>query len=190
MTDLFKKIGSFFLDTIETVVIALAIFVVIYLFLIQPHQVKGSSMFPNFIDGEYILTDKISYRFKKPERGDVVVFKAPKDHEVDYIKRIIGLPRDTVRFDNSKVYINGSQLQEKYLPSEYVTNPGAFMAIGDEVTVPDNQFFVMGDNRNHSSDSREWGFVKTDEFIGKSWFRYWPISQIGFVPKINYSAQL
>lgn len=105
MIDFIKHIGSFFLDTIETIVIALAIFVVIYLFLVQPHQVKGSSMYPNFIDGEYILTDKISSHFRDYQRGDVIVFKDPKDHEIDFIKRIIGLPGETLKVEKN-IYIS------------------------------------------------------------------------------------
>ncbi|MBI3384620.1 signal peptidase I [Candidatus Gottesmanbacteria bacterium] len=187
MFDLVKRIGAFFLDAIETVVIALAIFVVIYLFLIQPHQVKGSSMYPNFIDGEYILTDKISYRLHLPQRGDVIVFKAPKDHEIDFIKRIIGLPGEVVKVSGGFVYINEKQLSEVYLPKDYVTKPGSFLTLDQNAIVAPDEYFVLGDNRSHSSDSREWGFVKKEEIIGKAWFRYWPVSQLGFVPKVKYS---
>lgn len=188
MLDLVKRIGTFFLDTIETVVIALAIFVVIYLFLIQPHQVKGSSMYPNFVDGEYILTDKISYRFRLPARGDIIVFKAPRDHEIDFIKRIIGLPGEVVKVTGDVVYVNDKQLPEPYLPKDYVTKPGNFLTNDQNVIVPPDEYFVFGDNRSHSSDSREWGFVKKEEIIGKAWFRYWPISQLGFVPKVKYAS--
>lgn len=187
MFDFAKRIGTFFLDTIETVVIALAIFVVIYLFLVQPHQVKGNSMFPNLIDGEYILTDKLSARLNNYKRGDIIVFKAPRDHEVDFIKRVIGLPGETVQVGDGKVYINNTPLEESYLPSDYVTNPGVFLRTHENVTVPADKYIVLGDNRSHSSDSREWGFVKKEEIIGKAWFRYWPVSQIGFVPKVGYN---
>ncbi len=187
MLDLAKKIATFFLDAIETVVIALAIFVVIYLFLIQPHQVKGNSMHPNFIDGEYILTDKISYRFRPPQRGDVVVFKAPKDHEIDFIKRIIGLPGEVVKVSGGFIYVNDKQLPETYLPKDYVAKPGSFLTSDQNAIVPPGNYFVLGDNRSHSSDSREWGFVKKEEIIGRAWFRYWPISQLGFVPKVKYT---
>lgn len=185
MPDIFKKVGVFFLDTVETIVIALAIFVVVYLFIVQLHQVKGSSMFPNFVDGELILTDKVSYRLGKPQRGDVIVFKSPKDHEVDYIKRIIGIAGDTVKISNDKVFLNNNQLEEKYLPSEYVTNPGVFARSDEDILVSDGEYFVLGDNRGHSSDSREWGFVKTDEIIGKAWIRFWPLSNFGFVPHVK-----
>lgn len=186
MGDFAKKIGTFFLDTVETVVVALAIFVVIYLFLVQPHQVKGNSMYPNFIDGEYILTDKISYRLNPPQHGDVVVFKSPQDHEVDYIKRVIGTPGDVVRISGSQVYLNNEFLPEDFLPSDYVTNPGIFAKSDQDMIVPPDEYFVLGDNRSHSSDSREWGFVKKEEIIGKAWLRYWPLSQFGFVPKVTY----
>jgi len=186
MIDSLKAIGSFFLDIIETIVVALAIFVVVYLFLFQPHQVKGNSMFPNFHDGEYILTDKISYRLGLPRRGDVIVFKAPKNEEVDYIKRIIGLPGDEVKLENNSMYINQKRLDESYLPSDYVSLPGSFLGENVPVRVPEGQYFVLGDNRNHSSDSREWGMVKRDEIIGKAFFRYWPINRVGAITKITY----
>src|SRR3989338_237237 len=103
---LLRKVWMWFLDFIETIVIALAIFVVMYRFLFQPHQVSGSSMFANFHDGEYLLTDKVSYRFNLPQRGDVVVFKAPKNEEYDYIKRVIGLPGDRIKIEAGHVFVN------------------------------------------------------------------------------------
>lgn len=187
MLEILKGIGAFFLDIIETIVVALAIFVVVYLFLFQPHQVKGKSMEPNFDDGEYILTDKVSYRIGVPKRGDVIVFKAPKNEEVDYIKRIIGLPGDTVNIQNGKVFINGTDINETYLPADFVTFPGSFLSEGSSATVPDGEFFVLGDNRNHSSDSREWGFITRKEIIGKAFFRYWPFSHFGVIPTVKYS---
>lgn len=186
MGDLLQSIGSFFLDLIETVVVALAIFVVIYLFLFQPHQVKGASMEPNFHDGEYILTDKISYRIGIPKRGDVVIFRAPRNPELDFIKRIIGLPGERVKILNNHVYINGTALVEAYLPETTVTLPGNFIHEDQEITVPRDQFFVLGDNRNHSSDSREWGTITKDEMVGKAFFRYWPLSKIGIIPRVQY----
>lgn len=186
--ELLKRLGTFFLDIIETIVIALAIFVVVYLFLVQPHQVKGSSMFPRFHDGEYILTNKVSYRLHSPQRGDVVVFKSPQNPEVDFIKRIIGLPGDRVKVMNGKIYVNGVFLDESvYLPSDFVTNAGAFAKEGQEVTVPEEEYFSIGDNRNHSSDSREWGFVPVNDIVGKAWLRYWPLNRLGFVPHERYS---
>ncbi|MBM3205632.1 signal peptidase I [Candidatus Shapirobacteria bacterium] len=181
----FRKIGTIFLDVIETVVIALAIFVIIYLFLFQPHQVRGSSMYPNFHDADYLLTDKISYRLNKPKRDDVVIFKAPKNEEYDYIKRVIGLPGEKIAVnEQNQVLINGEILDEaNYLTVETKTFGGTFLEIGETVTVPEDNYFVLGDNRSHSSDSRDWGFVPLKNIIGKGWFRYWPFSRMGLITK-------
>src|SRR3989344_6953510 len=104
MKNFFTKIGAYFMDTLETVVVVLAIFVVCYLFFFQVHEIKDTSMDPNFHDSERILTDKISYHFKKPQRGEVIIFRAPKDRELDYVKRIIGLPDETIRVQGNNVY--------------------------------------------------------------------------------------
>ncbi len=183
---IFRSIGAFILDIIETLVMALAVFVIVYLFLFQPHQVRGSSMYPNFHDGEYILTDKFSYRFGLPKRGDVIVFRAPRNEEYDYIKRIIGLPGDSIQIDGGRVFINNKPVDEYYLPKDFVTNAGAFVRLGQPVAVPNDQYFVLGDNRNHSSDSREWGFVPKENLIGKAWFRYWPPERFGAIEKVEY----
>lgn len=184
--EIFRKIGALFLDFIEIVVIALAMFVVMYIFLFQPHQVKGNSMFPNFYDGEYLLTDKISYRLNQPKQGEVIIFKAPKNEDYDYIKRIIGLPGDAIRISNGKVYLNSKLLKEAYLPPGLETAAGDFWQEGKSLTIPANNFFVMGDNRAHSSDSRDWGPVPKENIIGKAWFRYWPPNQIGLIPQAEY----
>jgi len=183
MGDIFKKLASFFLEFIETIVIALAVFVIVYLFLFQPHQVRGNSMYPNFYDGEYMLTDKISYRFKLPQKGDVIVFKAPRNEDYDYIKRIIAGPGDNVRIENDKIFINNQPADVSYIPADYITTPGVFMKNGQNLVVPSDQYFVLGDNRSHSSDSREWGFVPKENIIGKAWLRYWPPSRWGLIPQ-------
>ena len=181
---LLRKIWLWFLDFIETIVIALAIFVVMYRFLFQPHQVSGSSMYDNFFDGEYLLTDKVSYRFHLPTRGDVVVFKAPKNEDYDYIKRVIGLPGDRVKIESGKVVVNDSMLDESgYLALGVSTRPGYYAKEGLTVVVPADSYFVMGDNRNNSSDSRDWGPVPIANIVGKAWVRYWPLNQIGVVDK-------
>ena len=178
----FKKIGTIFLDIVETVVIALAIFVIVYLFLFQPHQVRGSSMFPNFYDNDYLLTDKISYRLNIPKRGDVIIFKAPKNEEYDYIKRVIALPGESISInENNQVVLDNKIFNEPYLSPEIKTFAGVFLEIGKTVTVPENQYFVLGDNRSHSSDSRDWGFVPKENIIGKAWLRYWPPKMMGII---------
>lgn len=182
----FKRVGSFFLDIIETFVIALAMFVLMYLFLFQPHQVKGNSMYPNFHDQEYLLTDKITYRLSEPKRGDVIIFKAPKNEEYDYIKRIIGLPGDSVRIDDCHIFINNQVLKEDYLPDDSCTNGGRFWQTDQNIPVPDGQYFVAGDNRSYSSDSRDWGPAPQENIVGKAWFRYWPVDRIGIIRRIEY----
>lgn len=185
--EIFRKIGSFILDIIEILVIALAMFIFMYLFLFQPHQVRGLSMYPNFHDNDYLLTDKITYQIRPVKRGEIVVFKAPKNEEYDYIKRIIGLPGEMVKIYSGKVYVNGKQLEESYLPADIQTFGGQFWREGQTISVPENQYFVLGDNRNHSSDSREWGPVPKENIIGKAWVRYWPPQQFGLVPGQEYS---
>jgi len=115
MIKLLRSVINFFFDFLETIVVALSVFVVVYLFIIQPHEVKGSSMEPSFQNNEYIITDKLSYRFGNPQRGDVVIFKAPINPDVDYIKRIIGLPGEKVKISQSKVYIDDKVERNKYL---------------------------------------------------------------------------
>lgn len=181
-----KKIINFFFDFLETTVVALSIFVVAYLFIVQPHEIKGNSMEPNFHNNEYILTDKISYRFSEPQRGDVIIFKAPMNPDVDYIKRIIGLPGDRLKVQNGSVYINGNKLDEPYLVDQTNLFPGYYLQEGVEITIPPEEYFAMGDNRPHSSDSREFGPIDVKTIIGKAFLRYWPITKFGLVPKVTY----
>lgn len=187
----FRIIGNFFLDIIETVVIALSIFLIVYLFLVQPHQVNGASMFPNFEDGQYLLTDKISYRTGKPQRGDVIVFAAPESAQCpegtgcDFIKRVIGLPGEQIEVKNDHFYINGRQLTEDYLPPDLVTRANNYTMNGP-IVVPSNSYFVAGDNRTHSSDSRAWGPVPFQNIVGKVFFRYWPPQVTGLIQHARY----
>lgn len=181
-----RRFVNFILDFLETIVVALSIFVVIYLFLMQPHEIKGGSMEPNFYDNQYILTDKISYRLHEPTRGDVVIFKAPINPDVDYIKRVIGLPADKVKVQNGAVYVNGEKLKEDYLRDPTYLFPGSFMAEGVEIVVPVGKLFVMGDNRPHSSDSRQFGPVAMDSIIGRAFLRYWPVTALGMLPAVHY----
>lgn len=181
-----KKITSFVMDFLETIVVALSIFVVVYLFIVQPHQVKGSSMEPNFHDNEYILTDKLSYRLREPKRGEVIIFKAPKNPDVDYIKRVIGLPGDTVKVEGGYVYVNDKKLDEPYLQDKSNLFPGSFITEGVDITISDGNLFVMGDNRPHSSDSREFGPIPKNSIIGRAFLRYWPPSVAGLLPTVHY----
>ncbi len=185
--ELVRKFFVFLFDVLESIVVALAIFVVLYLFITQPHQVKGQSMDPNFANGQYILTDKISYHFTVPKRGDVIVFKSPANKEIDFIKRVIGLPGERVRLTDGSFYINGKKLEEKYIPPENFLYPGSFLRENVEITVPAGHLFVTGDNRPHSSDSREFGPIPYEDIVGRSFLRYWPFEDAGLIPKIHYS---
>lgn len=180
--DIARKIYAFLLDSVQTFLIAAAVFLVIYAFLFRPFEVKGDSMYPNFHNREYILTDLIILRFQNPTLGDVIVFQAPPDPTKDYIKRVIGVPGDTVSVNNGNVYLNGKLLNESaFLKPDVKTYGGDFLKDGEKITVPPDEYFVMGDNRSYSSDSREWGFVKRSEVIGESMLIYWPIKRMGFI---------
>lgn len=186
-----SSLWSTVVDVIETVVVAAAIFVVVYLFLLQPHQVRGASMEPNFEDGEYILTDKISYRFSDPKRGDVVIFKAPTNPDVDFIKRIIALPGEKVEIKNNNIIITndenpkGFTLSEPYEIMEPIAG-GSHLREGKIVEVPEDSYLVFGDNRTHSFDSREWGSLTKKSIIGKAWIRYWPLSKISLIKRVVF----
>lgn len=174
-----KKIYSFLLDSVQTFLIAAAIFLVIYVFLFRPFEVKGESMFPTLQNNEYVLTNLISIRFGNPQFGDVVVFESPSEPEKDFIKRVMGVAGDRVMVKNGEVYRNGVVIdQGHYLDPSVTTHGGAFMKEGIEVVVPEGSYLVMGDNRDYSSDSREWGFVTKKGIIGKSFFVYWPLNKL------------
>lgn len=167
-------------------IVALSIFVITYLFIVQPHEIRGSAMNPNYTEGQYYLTSKIAYRKGNPQRGDVIVFAAPNNPDVDYIKRIIGLPGDTVELRGGRVYINEKLLEEPYLTPNTDTNPlpEGFISESQKVTVPQNQYFVLGDNRTHSSDSREWGFAPQGNIVGQVAICYWKCSSPNFIEKL------
>jgi signal peptidase I len=190
MGNILKIIGGWFLDMIETAVFALSIFVLVYVFLAQPHQVSGNSMFPNFHTGEYLLTNKLAYRLGLPRRGEVIVFKAPSGAHCptggacDFIKRIIGEPGERVSLRAGKFYVNGQVLAEPYLAADLTTPADAYLNEGREIVLAENEYFVAGDNRLGSSDSRAWGPIKAGSIVGRAWIRYWPLSELGLVP--NY----
>lgn len=171
-----------FVELFQTLVVFATLATILYWLVAQPHKVSGASMYPNFKDGDYIITDKVTYKFSEPARGDVIVFKNPRDEAQDFIKRIMGLPGDNVKVQNGHVYVNAQLVNEGFLKSDVVTNPGSFMHEGQEVVVQPGEYLAMGDNRPHSSDSREWGFVTKQEIIGRVFVRYWPATEVGLWP--------
>jgi signal peptidase I len=166
------KQKSFIRDLLEIVVLALALYIVIN-FAVQTVHVMGTSMLPGLQDNDFLIASKVSYHLHEPERGDIVVFKPSTGGSADYIKRIIAIPKDHLRIQHAQVFINGKQLNEPYLNEKW-TYLDTWNQ-GDEQVVPDGEYFVMGDNRNHSSDSRSIGFQRKDAFLGKAWIRIWPL---------------
>ncbi len=180
-----KRALAAIFDFLQGIVAIAAVMVMIYLFIMSPQEISGSSMVPNFHDKEYILTNKIMYKLRDPVRGDVVIFKSPKDKNVDYIKRVIGLPGETVSLIGGKFYINGKLLDEPYKYMKPVFG-GSFLQENVPVEVPAGSYFVAGDNRPGSSDSREFGFIAKEDFIGQALLRYWPFDKAGLIPPPVY----
>lgn len=175
-----SRVLRFIGELIHVVVISLAIIVPIRYFLIQPFYVKGASMEPNFYDHEYLIIDEISYRFSAPQRGDIVVFKYPNDPREYFIKRIIGLPGERIVVTDGVVHLFDDAHPEGYVLDEVpyldgVTTPGT-----KDVTLGTGEYFLMGDNRRASLDSRVFGPVKQSFIVGKVWFRGWPPERISF----------
>jgi len=183
----YKKFLSFALELIKIAIIALVIVAPIRYFLFQPFIVSGASMAPTFATGDYLIVDEITYRFSEPQRGDVVVFDAsfiPDYTDQRFIKRVIGLPGETVDIANGEVQIikdgNAVVLDEKYLPKDLQT-------AGDEkITLGENEYFVLGDNRAYSYDSRMWGVVPKKYIIGKAFLRILPIMSLAEISRPAY----
>jgi signal peptidase I len=145
-------------------------------FLYQPVRVEGTSMLPRLEDRDRLFINKFVYHISSIERGDVIVFHYPRDPEKSYIKRVIALPGDVLRIDHGRVFVNGKPLREPYVPAEYRDNRSLA-----EITVPPDSFFVMGDHRSISSDSRDFGPVDRSLIYGKAVFVYWPARDLGVV---------
>lgn len=179
--------GTFLLDILEVVVFAVGIFFFVYLLIMRPHKIKGASMSPNYPDGEYLLTEKVTYYLRNPERGDVIVFSPPISDVDEFIKRVIALPGERVMVKGGRVYINDKLLEEPYIASTMQTKEGSFLREGVDYTVPPDLYFVMGDNRPNSSDSRYWGPITKPKMSGRAWIIYYPFDKMGVFPKVNYS---
>lgn len=178
-----KVVASFFWELIKVFLLAMAIIVPVRYFLVQPFFVRGASMQPNFTDGEYLVVDELSYRLREPRRGEVVVFQYPGNPAQFFIKRLVGLPGETVEVGQGQVLIKnnvhpqGVLLDESQYLSEEVRTGGAL-----SVTLGEDEYFVLGDNRPASSDSRSWGLLKEAAIVGRAWFRAFPVDRLGPVP--------
>lgn len=171
-------------EIIETITLTILMFLVIR-FAVQNFRVDGMSMEPTLHNGEFILVNKAAYLFHPPERGDVIVFEYPRDTQVDYIKRIIAIPGDTISVVGTRVTVDGVTLTEPYVNQADNSNP--FQNFTNR-HVPSSDYFVMGDNRGNSSDSRDWGFVPRQDIIGEATFVYYPFNEGNFGLLSNYSS--
>jgi signal peptidase I len=172
-----KNFLSFVWEIIKIVLIALLIVIPIRYFLFQPFFVQGQSMEPNFEDGDYLIIDEISYRFRDPQRGEVVVFKYPNNLSQRYIKRIIGLPGETVEIENGQVIISSEGGEKILEESDYF--PSSIFTPGDvQLSLGENEYFVLGDNRSSSSDSRRWGALPQEDIVGRVFLRAWPFTAL------------
>jgi signal peptidase I len=184
-----KNFFIFLFELIKIVVISLVIIVPIRYFLIQPFYVKGASMEPNFFDHEYLIIDEISYRFNEPKRGDIVVFKYPKDPREYFIKRLIGLPGETIQIKDGEVIvyneenIQGMILNETYLQPDLKT----YSNTDDKIVLGEEDYYMLGDNRNSSKDSRSFGPVNKSFITGKVLFRGWPFNRVTFFDSYEYN---
>ena len=168
-----SKRNSLFIEIIQSLAVAVVLALLIHTFVMQNFRIPSASMEPTLQIQDYIFASKLSYRFQEPKRGDIVVFKYPRDTTRYFVKRLIAVGGETVAFRNSQLYINGTLVPEDYLPAGLRTPDYG------PVEVPEGNYFMMGDNRNNSSDSREWGFVPRNLIVGKEIFIYWPPQRIG-----------
>lgn len=173
-------------DFLKIVLVAVLIILPVRYFIFQPFIVSGSSMEPNFDNGQYLIIDEISYHFHAPQRGDVIVLHYPKDRKQFFIKRIIGLPGEKIKIENGRVTVfNGENsagitLQESYLPNQGLTYPHDTLIVGGQktLTLASDEYFMLGDNRLASSDSRDWGILKRSDMVGKVFLRVLPLNEL------------
>lgn len=173
-----SKVGRFFLglfDLVKTVVLIAVLTYGIRFFLIQPFIVDGQSMEPSFHNNDYLITEKVTFKVRPPERGEIVILHPPDNPEINYIKRIVGLPGDAIQIKKGFVYVNDQRLDESYLPSGDTT---ASVQENYSIALKDKEYFVMGDNRSHSRDSREIGPVPYQNIVSRIWFRLLPLNQL------------
>ena len=156
--------------------VSLIISAFIIIFLYQPVKVEGTSMLPGLTDQERIFINKFVYNFEPIERGDIVVFRYPRDTAKSYIKRVIAVAGDRVRIDDGRVYVNGRRIRETYVPDDYRDDRSY-----PEMVIPEGSYFLLGDHRSSSSDSREFGPVEREFIYGKAVFVYWPMTKVGLL---------
>ncbi len=172
-----KKILEALSEMIETFAISLILFLAVYLFLAFPEIVVGTSMEPTLAQGERLLVERITPKMNKLERGDIVIFNPPGNGNIDYVKRIIGMPGEALMIKDCEVYIVDSLGREQKLTSEYLSVGTCTAGDSKVVNIPEDSFYVLGDNRSHSADSRVFGSLKKDRISGKVFVRFWPLGK-------------
>lgn len=175
--------SSLLREVAEVVVLAIILYFGIS-FAVQAVHVEGLSMYATLDDNDYLIANKIDYRLHPPQRGDIIILRPPTNNSLDFIKRVIALPGERLLIRDGHVYINGHLLDEPYLPEAWTTlNNPAPWSVGNGAVIPANEYFVMGDNRNRSQDSRIFGPISRDRIDGKAWFRIWPLDHFGNIYK-------
>jgi signal peptidase I len=166
-------------EFVETLVLTVLIYVLVRTFLFENYRVVGHSMVPTLEDNQYLAVNKLAYRLHEPQRGDIIVFRDPRSDDRKLIKRVIGLPGEVVEIDGGQVFIDGQLLDEPYIEV-----PGLYAY--PAMPLPAEQYFVLGDNRNNSSDSHSWGPLPRNLIVGKAWISYWPPQLWGVIPHESY----
>lgn len=175
-----SSVSSFLWEISRIVIIAFVIMIGFRTFVAEPYIVSGSSMVPNYHNREYIVVNKLGYRFNEPQRGDVIVFRYPKDTSQYFIKRVIGLPGEKVKIENGKVFIYNNEYPEgRFLNEPYLSNQDITFGKNDVVSLGSDEFYVLGDNRLASSDSRMWGILPRHDIVGTAWLRVFPLNAFG-----------
>lgn len=182
-----SKVKSELREWLEAIVIALIMALVIRAFVVQAFKIPSGSMYPTLKIGDRLFVNKFIYRFRDPQRWDIIVFKYPEDPSKDFIKRLIGLPGETIEIRNGLLLVNGIK---QFLPNEilgnvyYNTEEGDYGAINQKIVVPPDHYYVLGDNSGNSRDSRMWGFVSKKELVGRAFVRWWPPQRIGTLDRV------
>lgn len=184
ISNILGTIGGGVFSSIEGVVVGISLAVFVYLFLFTPHQIQGRSMYPTYKTNQVVLANKVVYNITEPKLGDVIIFKYSENE--DYIKRVIGVPGDTVELIDGYLYLNGTKLNEPYLLNSKVTNEGNVLQEGGKVVVPENSYFVCGDNRPESLDSRAFGVINKSQIKGKVWIRVYPFADFTLITAPDY----
>lgn len=182
-----ETVGLFFLELIKIVVLAGITVGIVRYFVFKPFTVQGQSMESTFFEREYLIIDELSYRFREPERGDVIVLRAPTQPGDFYLKRIVGLPGERLSITNNSIVIYNDAHPQGVVIEEQYLDPGTETTDVRSVTLADDEFYVLGDNRDESYDSRRFGPIDRDAIVGRAWFRGYPLSRVGIFQAPDYN---